>query len=53
LDRTPRIGALLGEARVEHPIVVTLEAMPRNLEGGIEVLPWRTFLQRLWAGNLV
>ena len=42
----------LGE---EHPhcrrLVVCTEAEPRRLEEGIEVLPWRTFLDALWSGE--
>ncbi|MBI4607313.1 MAG: DUF4143 domain-containing protein [Planctomycetes bacterium] len=46
------LRALLEEGRVKHPLVVTLESTPRTLEAGIEVLPWRLFLDRLWAGDL-
>ncbi len=41
------------EARVKRAILVTLESTPRKLDGGIEVLPWRLFLERLWAGEIV
>ena len=32
--------------------VVCLEREPRRVTRGIEVLPWRTFVDRLWAGDL-
>ncbi|MGH7152100.1 MAG: ATP-binding protein [Planctomycetota bacterium] len=42
----------LRESRpVKRAIVVSLERAPRKL-GGIEVIPWRTFLDRLWGGDL-
>ena len=44
--------ALAEEARVRRRVVVCLEAEPRRLGDGIEVLPWRIFLARLWAGDL-
>jgi predicted AAA+ superfamily ATPase len=47
------LRALQQDARVKHALVVTLESVPRKLDGGIEVLPWRIFLERLWAGDLV
>ena len=47
------LRALCKEARVQHPLVVTLESTPRKVEGGIEVLPWKVFLERLWAGEFV
>jgi predicted AAA+ superfamily ATPase len=50
---TAALQALCKEVRVKHPLVVTLETMPRRLAGGIETLPWRMFLERLWAGELV
>ena len=45
--------AIRRETSVKHALVVTLEATSRKLEGDIEVLPWRVFLERLWAGDLV
>jgi predicted AAA+ superfamily ATPase len=45
--------ATLGEeSRVRHAVVVSLERAPRRIGRGIEVLPWRTFVERLWAGDL-
>jgi hypothetical protein len=37
---------------VKHALVVSLEKEPRMLDAGIEVLPWRVFVERLWAGEL-
>jgi predicted AAA+ superfamily ATPase len=33
-----------------HRIVVSLDARPRLLDGGIQVLPWQDFLAELWKG---
>ncbi len=49
---TRGIRALLEEHPVKHAIVVSLEKYPRILESGLEVLPWREFLDRLWYGEL-
>lgn len=50
---TAALEALRKESGVKRALVVTLESMPRRLPGGIEVLPWRLFLEKLWAGDLV
>lgn len=46
------LGALADEHRVRHRIVACLEREPRLVDG-VEVLPWRLFLERLWAGEIV
>lgn len=48
----------LTQLAVDHPkvkrrFVVSLEAKPRVVEGGIVILPWRTFVERLWADELI
>jgi len=48
----------LNELKIDHPkvkrrIVVCLEEVPRTLETGIEILPWKYFLKKLWAGEIV
>lgn len=44
--------ALQEDGPVRRCAVVCLEAEPRKLPKGIEVLPWRIFLEQLWAGYL-
>jgi len=46
------LRAIAEEHRIRRRIVVCLESAPRTLADGIEVLPWRHFLERLWAGDL-
>jgi predicted AAA+ superfamily ATPase len=46
------LRALAEEHRVRHRLVVCLEDEPRRLADGIEVVPWRQFLDRLWEGDL-
>lgn len=43
--------ALLEERPVKHCLVVSLESQPRHLHRAIEVVPWRQFIERLWAGE--
>jgi len=47
------LRALAEEQPVERLIVVSLEDEARTLADGIEVLPWRRFLDRLWDGDIV
>ena len=44
--------ALKEDGPVKHCVVVCLEKEPRRLGTKIEILPWRTFLDQLWAGAL-
>jgi hypothetical protein len=37
--------------RLEHPVIID-EPEPRRQEG-IDVLPWREFLRRLWGGGIL
>lgn len=46
------LRALAEENRPKRRIVVCTEREPRRVEG-IEILPWRHFLDRLWAGDIV
>jgi len=43
--------ALMEEHTVEHPVIVSLEKEPRELDSNIQVLPWQVFLERLWSGE--
>jgi predicted AAA+ superfamily ATPase len=45
------LHALRQEHRVRHRAVVCLEREPRTMEG-VDILPWQTFVERLWAGDL-
>lgn len=49
-DRDLRgLRALKEEHRLKQYVVVCLEARPRRVDG-IDVLPWKEFLDRLWEG---
>jgi len=37
---------------IKRRLVVSLEKTPRRTEDGIEILPYRNFLEELWAGDL-
>lgn len=47
------IRAFKDEFPVRRPIVVSMDEAPRKTEDGIEILPYRDFLERLWAGDVV
>lgn len=50
-DRDLRgLRALREERLLKHYIVVSLETVPRCVDG-IEILPWQEFLARLWEGE--
>ncbi|MBI5400448.1 ATP-binding protein [Candidatus Saganbacteria bacterium] len=43
--------SLLEDAPARKAIIVCLEEEPRLMEHDIEILPWKVFLDRLWAGD--
>lgn len=45
------LAALREDGPVKHRIVACLEKQPRVPARGIEVLPWKLFLERLWSGE--
>lgn len=46
------LKALREERRLKRPIVVCCESRPRLVEG-IEILPWRDFLELLWSDKIL
>ena len=47
------LTSLSEDGPVKKRIIVCLEREPRTTVGGIEILPWKTFLQRLWSNDLL
>ncbi|MBK7127806.1 MAG: ATP-binding protein [Crocinitomicaceae bacterium] len=46
------LNAFSEEYKVKHSIIVCNETVPRKI-GNVLVLPWRQFIQKLWAGDLI
>lgn len=46
------LKAFREEYQVKKSILVSLDSAPR-LVGGIEILPWQVFLEKLWSGQIV
>jgi predicted AAA+ superfamily ATPase len=46
------LRTLAEESRVRRSLVICLEREPRVVPPAIEVLPWRHFLDQLWAGEM-
>lgn len=44
------LRALREEGLLKHHVMVCLEPRPRRVDG-IEILPWKDFLDRLWEGD--
>ena len=51
-DDLKGIRAFCEEHRPRRAVVVSNDPAPRRV-GGVDVLPWRTFLERLWAGGIL
>jgi predicted AAA+ superfamily ATPase len=52
-DHLRGLRELAGDQPVRRRVVVSLDARPRRTDDGIEILPARTFAERLWAGELL
>ncbi|MGE0074698.1 MAG: ATP-binding protein [Sphaerochaetaceae bacterium] len=47
------LKAFMEENICQRHILVCCEERPRKLENGIEVMPWRYFLELLWSGKIL
>jgi hypothetical protein len=47
------LRALRQEHTVKNAVVVCMETTPRTTADGIRIVPWRTFLDEIWQGDLV
>jgi len=47
------IAAFTEDYRPKRSLVVCQEPAPRKIDGGIEILPWRVFLEQLWGGEIL
>jgi predicted AAA+ superfamily ATPase len=52
-DHLKGLRELHVDHRVRRRVVVSLDERPRSTDDEIEILPWRTFVARLWAGDLI
>lgn len=41
------------EHKVRKTLLVSRDTAPRQTSDGIEILPWRFFLEQLWAGEII
>jgi predicted AAA+ superfamily ATPase len=47
------LTALAEDGPVKKRCIVCLEQQARHLPGGIEVIPWQQFVERLWSGAFI
>jgi predicted AAA+ superfamily ATPase len=47
------LRAFADEYQPRRAVLVSLDPAPRRVAPGIDILPWREFLERLWAGEIV
>jgi predicted AAA+ superfamily ATPase len=47
------LRAIADEYRFRRRVLVSTDPRRRRLEDGIEILPWREFLEELWSGKLI
>jgi predicted AAA+ superfamily ATPase len=47
------LRALKQETIFSRYIVVSMDSKIRKTEDGIEVLPWKKYVELLWAGDLI
>ena len=49
---TRGLRALLEEHQARRAVVVSMEPVRRTMNSVIEIYPWQSFLDALWAGDL-
>ncbi|MBI4040414.1 MAG: ATP-binding protein [Deltaproteobacteria bacterium] len=47
------LHSFLKDYKVQQAIVISLDPNPRKTAEGIQVLPWKVFLDRLWNGKVI
>ncbi|MBD3421702.1 MAG: AAA family ATPase [Chitinivibrionales bacterium] len=47
------LRAIKEEYAVGRALAVSLDPSPRTTEDGIEIVPWRHFLEQLWSGGIL
>ncbi|MBI9082081.1 MAG: ATP-binding protein [Desulfobacterales bacterium] len=47
------IRRFLEEHTVRSSLLISFDINPRRTQDGIEILPWRAFLSRLWNGEII
>lgn len=47
------LRAFQEEFKPRRSIIVSLDPAPRKTDDGIDILPWKVFLERLWAGEII
>jgi uncharacterized protein len=47
------LRAFREEFKPKKSIIVSLDPAPRKTEEGIEILPWKAFLEQLWGGKVI
>lgn len=52
-DHIKSLCSIADDYTFKKRIVVTLDAPPRRMENGIEVMPWREFCRQLWNGEII
>jgi len=56
LAQTHHLNGLVAfeeEYKTERRLLVTCDPQPRLVRGDIEILPWKIFLEDLWAGKII
>ncbi|NLN02279.1 MAG: ATP-binding protein [Lentisphaerae bacterium] len=47
------LRAFKEEHKPRRTILVSMDAKPRRTDDGVDILPWRVFLEELWSENIV
>ncbi|MBN2384204.1 ATP-binding protein [bacterium] len=52
-ERTKGLHLFREENRCGKMLIVSRDPLPRKLDSGITILPWHTFCQQLWNGDII
>jgi len=51
--RTKGLHLFQEENKIKKKIIVSRDPIPRKLDSGIHILPWKTFCDQLWDGDII
>lgn len=51
--RTKGLHLFQEENRIKKKIIVSRDPIPRELDSGIHILPWKNFCDQLWDGDII
>lgn len=53
IERTKGLHLFCEEHKCRQRLIVSRDPLPRKLQSGVHILPWRVFCEMLWQGEII